>query len=65
MANSDRHNRIRKPVTRYLQPIPRSVNQYEVLQNVEEPTEVLQSLDQENNGGTEVKKKRNLRKKKT
>jgi hypothetical protein len=37
LVNSDRNKRLRKPVTRYSQSLPRSVNQYEVLQNLDEP----------------------------
>jgi hypothetical protein len=34
LANSGRRKRLRQPDTGYCQPIPRSVNQYEVLQNL-------------------------------
>jgi hypothetical protein len=35
-TNLGRHKRLSKPDTRYCQPIPRSVNWYEVLQNLNE-----------------------------
>jgi hypothetical protein len=37
LANSGRYKRLSKPDTRYCQPIPKSVNRYEVLQNLNEP----------------------------
>jgi hypothetical protein len=48
-TNSGRHKRLSKPDTRYCQPIPRSVNWYEVLQNLNEPKTGPDNLGPVNN----------------
>ena len=57
MANSGRHKRLGKPDTRYCPPIPRSVNQYEVLQNLNEPKTGPDNLGLVNNKRSEVRTK--------
>ena len=58
MDNSGRHKRLRKPNTRYCQPIPRSVNRYEVLQKLNEPKTGPCNLGPVNNKRSEVRTKR-------
>jgi hypothetical protein len=55
LANSGRHKRLKKPDTRYCQVIPRSVNWYEVLQNLNEPKTGPDSLGLVNNKSSEVR----------
>ena len=57
LANSSRHQRLRKPDTRHCAPIPRSVNRYEVLQNLKEPKTGPRNLGTANNRKCEVRTK--------
>ena len=57
MANSSRQKKVRKPVTRYCAPIPRSVNRYEVLQNLNELKTRPGNLGTVNNRKCEVRTK--------
>jgi hypothetical protein len=58
LADSGRYKRLRKPDTRYCQSFSRSVNRYEVLQNLDEPKSVTQNLGPVNNKGSEVKRRK-------
>jgi hypothetical protein len=57
LANSGRHKRLSKPDTRYCELIPRSVNRYEVLQNLSEPKTGPDDLGPVNNKRSEVRKR--------
>lgn len=57
MANTGRHKILSKLDTRYCPPIPRSVNQYEVLQNLKEPKTGPDNLGLVNNKRSEVRTK--------
>jgi hypothetical protein len=55
LTNSGTHKRLSKPDTRYCQLIPRSVNWYEVLQNLNEPKTKPNNLGPVNNKRSEVR----------
>jgi hypothetical protein len=57
LVNSGRHKRLSKLDTRNCPPIPRSVNQYEVLQNLTEPKTGPDNLGLVNNKRSEVRTK--------
>jgi hypothetical protein len=57
LVNPGRHKRLRKPHTRYCPPIPRSVNRYEALQNLNEPKTGPGNLGTVNNKRCEIKTK--------